>query len=249
MRGILAAGLAVCSATMLPASEPDIIAKARAYLGAEAALDGVTSVRYKGTLTAPDLQDPTKQVRTAIEIIFQKPEQQRITATSDKVIETTGLDGYDGWTRMQDPADASKWRLNLLGPEQIKRLRANTLENLSYFRGLESKGGKIEDQGTKEIDGKLCRKIAFIHGPNIIFYRYFDTATGRLVFSETEAGGTIREDGEMVVKGIRFPKSIVTTSKNARGEMTTVTIVFDSIEVNETFPAELFRVPALGARR
>jgi outer membrane lipoprotein-sorting protein len=241
-RLILGAAVAAMVIAM-KAAEPAIIAKARAYLGTESALSNVNSVYYIGTLVAPDAADATKQARTTIEIVFQGPEQQRITSTSEKVIETTALDGYEGWMRVQDAKDPAKWRQTLLGAEQVKRLRANTWENLAFFRGIERVGGRIEDQGTKTVDGKTCQKLAFIHGPNIIFYRYFDVATGRLVLTETEAGGTIREEGEIVVNGVRFPKSIVTTSKGPKGETQTVTINFDKVKVNETFPATQFRVP------
>jgi hypothetical protein len=244
---------AVCVAAVLSlsnavAAEPAIIAKARAHIGPEAALDGLTSVHYVGTLVTADPATPGKETRAAMEIMFQKPEQQRIMATSDKMTEVTALDGYEGWQRIQDPADASKWRQTLLGVDQIKRLRANTWENMAYFRGIEKVGGRMEDQGAATIEGKACQKIAFIHGPNIVFYRYFELATGRLVFTETEGGGTIREQGEMVVNWIRFPKSIITASKNAKGEMVTVTINFEKIVVNQPIPATQFRVPALGRK-
>lgn len=237
---------AVISIASARAAEPAIIARARAYVGTEAALNGVKSVHYVGTLVTADAANPGKETRAAMEIMFQKPEQQRIMATSDKMIEVTALDGYEGWQRVQDPADATKWRQTLLGTEQIKRLRANTWENLAYFRGIEKVGGRVEDQGTTTTDGITCQKLAFIHGPNIVFYRHFDVATGRLVFTETEGGGTIREQGEMIVSGIRFPKSIVTSSKNAKGEFVTVTINFEKIVVNQPIPATQFRVPALG---
>lgn len=239
---------AVALVASVRAAEPAIIAKARAFVGSEAALEAVRSVHYVGTLVTSDPADPAKQTRAAMEIIFQKPEQQRIMATSDKTIEVTALDGYEGWQRIQDAADPSKWRQTLLGTEQIKRLRANTWENLSFFRGIERLGGRVEEQGTKEIDGVMCQKIAFIHAPAIVFYRYFDIATGRLVFTETEAGGTIREQGEMIVDGVRFPRSIVTATKNAKGELQTVTINFEKIVLNQTFPAQQFRVPALSGR-
>lgn len=245
---IAAAACALTCAAVLSAAEPAIIAKARAFLGPESALGSVTSIHYTGTLITTDPNDASKQTRAAMEIIFQKPERQRIMATTDKTIEVTALDGYDGWQRVQDAADPSKWRQTLLGTEQIKRLRANTWENLSFFRGLERIGGRIEDEGTKTIDGVTCQKLAFIHAANIIFYRYFDVATGRLVFTETESGGTIREQGEMIVNGIRFPRSIVTATgnKNAKGEPQTVTINFDKITINESFPASQFAVPGLG---
>lgn len=245
MRRLAVMAAALFAAGAACAAEPDIIAKARAYLGPEALLNSVTSVQYTGTLVAPDQKDATKEVRTPIEITFQKPDQQRIVATAEKEVEMTGLDGYEGWLRRQDPADPKTWRLTLLGTEQIKRLRANTWESLSFFRGIERNGGRVEDEGTKTIDGVTCRRIAFIHAPNIIFYRHFDVTTGKLVFTETESGGSIREQGEMVVKGIRFPRSIVTTTKTAKGETHTVTINFEKILVNESYPAALFRVPAM----
>lgn len=226
------------------AAEPPIIAKARAFVGTEKVLNELKSVRYVGTLATADPADPSKQTRATMEIIFQKPEQQCIIATSDKAIETTALDGYEGWQRVQDPKDPTKWRQSLLGPDQIKRLRANTWENLAYFRGIEKVGGRLEDQGTATIDGVTCQKLAFIHSPSIIFYRYFDLATGRLVYTETESGGSIREQGEVVVHGVRFPRSIVTQTKNREGKLVTVTITFDKISINEPFPAKQFAVPS-----
>ena len=130
----------------------------------------------------------------------------------------------------------------------MKRLRANTLENLAFFRGLERQGGRIEDQGPITIDGVVCQKIAFIHAPTIVFTRYFDIATGRLRLTETEAGGSIREEGEISVNGMRFPEKIITLTPIANGKSQTVTITFDKISVNETFPASFFAVPALSPR-
>jgi len=227
------------------AAEPAIIAKARAFLGPEAALSGVTSIHYTGTLITADPTDATKSSTAPIDIIFQKPDQQRIQANGPRIIEITALDGYDAWQRQQETADPTKWQQTLLGAEQIKRLRANTLENLSFFRGLEARGVKVEEKGSASFDGVDCVKVAFTHGPAIIFYRYFDKATGRLVFTETEAGGTIRESGELRVNGIRFPKTIVTTTKNAAGQLQTVNITFEKITLNETFPASLFSPPTL----
>lgn len=231
------------SAVVAQTSEPPIIAKARAFVGTEAALTGLKSVRFTGFLIAADQADPTKEVRTPVEIIFQKPDQQRITATGAKEIETTGLDGYEGWQRRDYPATPAGWKQFLLGVEQIRRLRANTWENLSYFRGIELQGGKVEDKGPQKVGDIACQKIAFIHTPTVIFYRYFDLATGRLVLTETESGGTIREEGEMVVSGIRFPKNIVTTTKLPNGSLQTVTVAFDKVDVNQEFPGSIFRVP------
>jgi len=249
LRIFSAAGAALVCSVLASAAEPAIIAKARARIGTEAAIEAVKSIHYVGTLVTADPADPTKQTRAAIDIVFQKNDRQRISATSDKIIETTALDSYDAWQRKQDAADPTKWQQTLLGPEQIKRLRANTFETLAFFRGLEARGGKIEDLGSATIDGVACQKVAFTHAPNIIFYRYFDKATGRLAFTETEAGGTLREQGEIIVAGLRFPKSLVTTTKNAKDQVQTVTINIEKVTVNETFAASFFAVPGLSTKK
>jgi outer membrane lipoprotein-sorting protein len=242
---LLFAFLAVFAAGAVEAAELPIIAKARSYLGTESALAAVKTIHFVGTLVTTDPADPKKETRAGIEIMLQKPYQQRVTIKSDKTIETTALDGFDGWTRITLISDPTKWQQTLLNADSIKRLRANTWENVAFFRDIESKGGKVEDQGRTTMEGVNCEKVAFIHSPNIIFYRYFDLATGKVVFSETESGGTIHEEGDIVVDGVRFPKSIITVSKNQAGQAQTVTITFDKITVNEVFPANFFAVPIL----
>jgi len=225
----------------------EVIARARAAVGDEAALNALKSVHYSGTLetTGTDEKGQAKTVTVAIEIIFQKPSQQRIVATSADKIEITALDGYDAWQREQDPKDSARWRMTLLAKDQIERLRANAWENLCFYRGIERLGGHVEDLGTAEIEGKTCRKLGFDHGSGIIFYRYFDQKAGQLLLTETEAGVRIREREEMAVDGVKFPHKIITESKLPNGETRTVTIVFDKITVNEAFADSLFAVPIL----
>jgi hypothetical protein len=248
LRVLIATGAALAALGVAHAAEPPIIAKARAFLGTEDALQAVKSIHYTGTLVVTDEANPAAQAPAAMDLVFQKPHQQRVQATSASRIEVTALDGYDGWQRVQDPADTTRWQQSLLGTEQIKRLRANTWENLSFFRGIESVGGRVEDQGQVTFEGIPCQKLAFVHAPNIIFFRYFELATGRLVYSETENGSSIREQGEVRVNGIRFPKSMTNTTRNAAGQVRSYTITFDKITVNEALPPSHFAVPALSAK-
>lgn len=240
-----AACAALVVAAVSSAAEPAIIAKARAFLGPEAALNAVHSLHYTGALITADPADPAKQTTAPVDIVFQKPDQQRIQASGQRIVEVTALDGYDAWRRMQETKDPTKWQQDYLKPDDIKRLRANTLENLHFFRLPAARDVKVEEKGSASFDGVDCVKVAFTHGPSIVFFRYFDKATGRLVLTETEAGGTIRESGELRVNGIRFPKIIVTTTKNDKGQTQKVTIEFDKITLNETFPASHFAPPPL----
>lgn len=241
---------AVWWASFAAAAQPaDIITKARAHLGTEAALDGVTSLRFVGQLIIdrdPANPDQTTPPRLSVEIIFQKPARQRSVITSTQRIETTVLDGYDGWQKVQDVNDDSRWTMSLLRSEQIKNLRANVAENLSFFRGLPGRGMNVEDMGPVNIDGIACRKVGFIYGSQIGYYRYFDLATGRLVLTETRQGETIREQGEIRSGGIRFPKQLVTTFQRPDGASGQITIEFDAIYVNAAVDDSLFATPSLG---
>ena len=224
-----------------------IITKARAYLGPEAALNAVNSIHYTGKLVAIDANDPNKQTHANLDIICQKPERYRITNTSDKTVEIAALDGYEGWQRVQDRTDPSKWKQTLATVDQVKQLRANVWENVAFFRGIETRGGRLEVLESATVGGILCDKIAFIYTPKIVFYRYFDHNTGKLVQTETENGTVIKEEGEILVNGIRFPKSIVTAGKPGV-KAPTVTITFEEIKLNETFADSLFAVPTLSRK-
>jgi hypothetical protein len=233
----LLASLVVLSAGPLRAADSaaQVLARARAFLGSESALNSVTTIHFTGTLEA----DAT--TRLPVDIIFQKPYRQRITVTGPKVIEVTALDGYDAWQKRTIPANPSQWQVALLDANQVKRLRANTWENLFFFAGIEKKGGSVQLGGDATVDGVPCVKLSFIHADNIVFVRYFEQATGRLVKTETEAGTEIREEGVMLVNGIRFPKKVI--SKVPNGPATTIT--FDQIELNSAVPAGEFAVPSL----
>jgi hypothetical protein len=235
-----------------------IIAKARAYLGPDATLDAITSIHYVGTRTGEkivkdkegkpvkdkDGKETTRSFKETVDIIFQKPYYQRVVLASNIATEITALDDYEAWDRMQDATDATRWRLTLLEKDQVTSQRANTWENLAFYRGIERRGGHVEDLGSHFIDGHTCEKLAFVHEPGLIFYRYFDTATGQLILTETENGNLTREQGEMMVNGVRFPKSLVSVTKDpVTGRENTNVITLEKITVNEYFPESLFAVP------
>jgi outer membrane lipoprotein-sorting protein len=233
----------VAAAASTAAAVPDVLKRARAYLGPDAVLDSIKSIRFVGSLEVVQDGKPVPQPAGAkIEIIFQKPYQQRVTKTSEQALETTAIDDYDGWTRFQDPKDPARWRMTLMAKEQIKRMRANTWESLAFFKGAEKEGVAIEDLGEATVQGVACDKILFRHYSTVIFIRYFDQATGRLVLTETEEGGSIREEGELMVSGLRFPKTNITAIK-ADGHELSVTVTFEQITINEVFPANMFQIP------
>lgn len=223
------------------AEEPVIIAKARARLAPDAVLDAVQSIHYAGTMKELDSANPDQPRTRSIEIYLQKPDQQRIEIKSDVTIELSALDGYEAWQRTINAKDPNDWRQSQLGVDQIKQLRADVWQNLAFFRGLDRIGGRVVDEGGATIDGKLCEKIAFYHSDTIVYFRYFDQKTGDLVFTGTPENN-IREQGEIMAGGIRFPQTLVITQKIGDRTLTR-TITFDKIDVNEPMPDRLFATP------
>jgi len=247
---VLLASLVLTASSPLRAETVEqVIARARAYLGTDGALNAVSTIRYTGTLETTTKvaspEDKTKLVDKPItvpaEIIFQKDFQQRITITSPTVIETTALDGYDAWQKRTNPKNPSQWTVTLLDGGQVKKLRANTWENLSFFASLDKKSGSVRLGGEVVVDGVPCVKVSFFHSADIVFVRYFDKATGRLIKTETENGTEIREEGEMIVNGVRFPRKVI--NKSANGAVTAIT--FERVELNQRVPAGAFAVPSL----
>ncbi len=224
-----------------------VIVKARAFLGTEAALNQIQSVRYVGTVEMPNpAAGPAepKVARQQIDVIFQSPYRMRMVVTSEKSIQTTVLDGYGAWVRNEDKAHPGAYQIKLPTPDSILQMRANTWENLAFYHNLEEIGGHMEDGGTAELAGHACRRLIFRHSSKIAFTRWFDAVSGQLRLTETD-GNTISEEGDLVTGGVRFPKKIITTGKNPDGTATASTITFDQLILNQPAPAGDFEIPIL----
>ncbi len=213
------------------------IGRARARLGSESTLQGMTSVRFIGTIEENGAKP------RSLDIIFQKPLQQRITLTHAELVEIIALDDYDGWQKSLNPKNPTQWRLTLLDGPQIKRLRAQAWDNLNFLRNIDRMRGTVKIGGEEKVDGVDCVKLVFTYYENIVLTRYYDKATARLVKTETETGVEIREEGEMFAQGIRYPRKVTNRDKSGK----TVTMTFEKIVLNEVYPASEFAVPALPA--
>jgi hypothetical protein len=241
---ILACALALLFAAAAR-SEPAVVGLARAYLGPDSTLSAITSIHYVGTLDRVDPDHAGGPIHGTLELTFVKPLRQRLVARMDKTTLTTVLDGYDAWDFLQDNTDSSKFELKWLSAGDIKTLRANTWENLYFFRGLEGDDA-IVDKGPATVDQVACERVDFTHGPGIVYERYFDRDTGRLVLT-IRGPEMIRESGEIRVNGLRFAKTIVSVTKLASGKDLTSTVTFSSVTLNEPVAPDAFVVPSIVA--
>jgi hypothetical protein len=132
------------------------------------------------TTVAADPDAPGVAIAAKIEIIFRKnPSRNASVVTlgqgSKRRRWTTTKAGM---RKVQDPADAYALAADLVdGSDQIKRLRANTWENLGFFRGIgvamaeRLRTSAKWSRSTAWPASKLAFVMIIAH---IIFYRYFD---------------------------------------------------------------------------
>jgi hypothetical protein len=227
-----------------PSSVEEVIAKARSYVGKERDLDGVRSLHYRGRIEVRDAAGVLQEGSSGtIELILQKPAQQKVVRVVGQLRDVVGLDDLTGWHRVEQVADPAKGRTTVVPLAQLRRVQASTFENLAFYRGLERRGGRVELRGESTSGGRPVVRVAFIHPGDIVFLRSFDRETGRLLVTEGQDGERMVEEGELVVHGIRFPQRLVTSGKTEDGSTLAITLIFDEITVNETFPADLFAVP------
>ncbi len=216
------------------ATVDEIIAKARQHIGSEEALDSIKSIHFKGKFIATN-----RGTEGLIEILFQKPFQQRLDVFEGESVLTTALNGYDGWNRRFSTTNPKSWDLEILSADDLKRMRANTHDNLFFFTGLEKLRGKIVDEGVVNKDGREAHVLVFRYDAKIFYKRYFDVKTGDLISTINDQGLEIKEVGQMVVDEVRFPEKVVSL---INGEIVN-TVEFTEIILNEDFDSTYFDLP------
>jgi len=212
----------------------EVLSFARSYLGDEASLNAVESLRFAGEFSYGEGQVGK------IEILMEKPcHQLQVMHTGESVIEV-GLDDIEAWKKTYREGSPDKFRLLMAQLVELKRLRANCFENLNFYSTKRIPGRRIDYLGKVEVDGIEAHQVRFSYG-SVSFTRHFDVETGQLVMTRLENGEEIREDGEIEVAGIRFPKKLITRS--ADGDINIIT--FKTIEVNPEIDDTIFEVPSL----
>ncbi|MCC5790257.1 MAG: hypothetical protein JJT75_11525 [Opitutales bacterium] len=216
-----------------PPEADEVIAKAREFLGGDDRLAAIETLRYEGTFE-------TREGATGeVTIELAKPLLQRLTVARDDRVQETVLGAYEGWVSEFLAENPRRRNVAVMDAGRIRELRANTWENLYFYKNIERRRGSVDNLGFHEIDGRETVGLAFNHRGGYTFTRYFDPETGELVHTKTGEGTTLREEGEKVVDGIRFPERVVTLSD---GEVVH-TVTFTNIEVNPEFPEKTFAFP------
>ena len=101
--------------------------------------------------------------------------------------------------------------------------------------------GVVINKGRVRKSGRVANLLVFQYEDDLFFERYFDVETGELIATVTDQGLEMRELGEIIVEGVRFPDRVVSL---INGEVVN-TVFFDEIKVNEEIDQDAFKMPSL----
>jgi len=217
-----------------PADE--FLRKARARLGSESALKNVESIRYVG-----EVYSPTGEKMSELTLVFEKPDRQLLRENRDGQVNQTAVNGFEGYLLSYTPDNPAGRLLRVLPPVQTKRLTANAIENLYFFRGPKlMRGAEIKDHGMVDYDGATVRKIDFVYPLGLVYERFFDPQTGQLLATRSSDNLTMVEREALQSGGIKFPK--VVDTYDADGKLLR-TVEFKEVVVNGPIEPGLFDFP------
>lgn len=212
----------------------DVIDRARATIGSEAALDALVTLEFVGRLEPDDPEMPS----ATLLIIARKPLSQRLEVKVDDIVETTILDGNRGCIiRSNLNAEASQMR-DLTEPE-LKRVIYSTRQFFNFYRPDFKNGEKVSLVGTETYRNTRCHKLLYEYPNGLKTYRYFSVADDTLVSTISENGLESVGNGSQTVEGITFPERI----EYYEGDRKLHTIVLDAVEVNKPLTAGIFNIP------
>jgi hypothetical protein len=212
----------------------EVIDRARATVGSEAALDGLVTLQLVGSLepTDPDMPSAT------LLIIARKPASQRLEIKVDDIVETTLLNGDKGCIiRSNLNAGVSQMR-DLVGPER-ERVLYSTRQFFNFYRPNFKNGEKVHLEGIENHRGQRVYKLVYQYPEGLQTTRYFSVEDDTLVATITENGVESIGIGSQSAEGIKFSREI----EYYEGERKLHTILLHEVKVNKPLAAGIFEMP------
>lgn len=219
----------------------EVVDIARAYIGNASALSSVQSIQYRGKLEAAEGEGSGE-----LFFVYEKPARQKVVFKSQSIIDITAINDTEGF-QMQFNKETQQYRRRILSFSEFKKFRIFSLENLYFYKLPDSVDVRQEFLGVenyKPVSGSGDSRKAYrflTKYPEIDeqFDRLIDVDSGRLLSNRLSGGIELIEEGEIVVKGVRFPKSV----KTYRDGKLQHTVTFQKIIVNGKIPKDAFDVP------
>lgn len=218
-------------------STEEVVALARSYLGQEAALQGVQTLRIKGKY-----YNFLERREGSFIIYLKKPNMQRTEFDDGKVIRTTATDGLEAWQRVaQRDTDGGILIMGTepLDSDALRRIKQNAWDAL-HFYALDPMV-TVTNKGVAVKDGFQCYWLEYKFDEKNVVDRYFDVDDGSPVASVNPGGITLRELGSHRFDGIRFPKQVDAYQDGRLLHR----LAYEEVYVNEEFPNQIFEYPVI----
>lgn len=217
-------------------SVEETIAKARAYVGEEAVLEGIDSIRFTGEFSPSGSDEIGK-----IDILLKRPYSQLKVVEYGGVVDVTGSTDIEGWKKRYSLDQPEEWAVVVLEVEQLKRARINTWENMNFFKPSKRLRTDIIDEGTTEVDGQTAHILKYMYPGGFYYRRFIDEENGKLLKTENADGLVIIGEDEEVFEGVRIPKTLI--SYDSEGNVVN-SVTFNVIKINEDIDDSEFDMPS-----
>lgn len=231
---VIGLSLTVASLDAQSVSANDVINRARATVGAEAALDGLVTIQIVSSLDSIDAEMPS----ATLLIIARKPSSQRLEIRVDDMVETTILNGDKGcMIRSNLNAGASQMR-DLIEPE-IDRTVYSTKQMFNFYRPDFRNGEKVTFEGIETYRDVRCYKLVYAYPDGLKTIRYFSMQDDTLVSTITENGVESVGSGSQIFGGIKFPEKV----DYYEGDRKLHSIQVREVKVNKPLAPGVFDIP------
>lgn len=240
MKSIFLTAAVLCAATLAQAAAPaeTLVAKARAALGGETALNAVKSLRIEMSVADAEGKSLGAMINE-----YKSPLKQRELNYTEKNLElvsaSDGREGYKTFRRLDNNAS----QMQVIPYEENEARRDITASNLNLLAVPDPERGTLAAGEDATIEGAACATLDYKYRSGVLIRRYIDKATGRLAATRLgDKGPLMINIGEQKVSGIIFPKSIVIRDDKGK---TLRTLTLAKIEVNAPLDDATFAMPRL----
>ena len=221
----------IISSSLIATELPDLIKKIRENIASPAKLDQINSLEYVGNFKNSD------EDFGSIVLSFQKPHLQRIDICKLNKRITRLIGENIGFLQIKD-LDTDQFESTIMPPNAYNYLRTNSIETLFFYKTPPSENIILELGDELDWKGIKAVKVTFKYPNNLVYIRYVDSKTGKILATVLPDGNKLVEEGEYIVDRIRFPRKLYTYNK--KDELMS-TITFEKIKVNPKFEEDFFR--------
>jgi hypothetical protein len=214
-----------------------VIERARENLGLDAKLRAVVTLKIKGQIEPAN----PKLMPAEVLLVARKPSSQRLEVLIDDIVETTLLHGDKGVLIRSSPSDGLS-SMRPLSASELESIRQSTHHLFCFYEPDLQNFEHVRHIGTTNWREQFCDVLVYNAPIGRKTVRYFSRKDARLVATIREQAGEkieIVEAGDLVVDGVRFPKTQYYYQDGKLLHRFSIT----EVEINNALEAGIFDIP------